>query len=367
MTVTIQPSLPLTQELYQAFKQELNGACNLGSLEYVRVAFLGKKGKLTSGLKSLGNQPIEVRKELGAELNQLRQYMVEALSSRKAVLEESALEEKLHSEFEDLTLPALSSNAGRVHPITQVKDELIAIFADMDFSVESGPEIETDFNNFTALNIPEAHPARQNHDTFYIDKDEEKGVPYLLRTHMSTVQIRTMCRDKKPLRIIAPGRCYRSDYDATHTPMFHQIEGLVLGRDITMGHMKWCLKQFLCKFFQVDDIKMRFRPSYFPFTEPSAEVDINCKRTKDKIVLGEGDDWLEVLGCGMVHPNVLINCGLDPENIQGFAFGCGLDRLAMLKYGIPDLRTFFESDKRWLEHYGFESLDIPSPVLGGVA
>lgn len=354
-----------SENLQTTFNKQLTASKTLKELEDMRLSFLGKKGELTLLLKSLGNCPIEVRKDMGQKLNILRQFMVEALAEKKEVLEKNILSEKLASEFEDLTLPTEVEEIGCVHPITQVKNEIVDIFSKMDFVVEDGPEIETDFNNFTALNINETHPARQSHDTFYINKKEQDGLPLLLRTHMSTVQIRTMQREKKPLRMIAMGRCYRSDYDATHTPMFHQVEGLVLGPNITMGHMKWCLQKFLSEFFGVENLNIRMRPSYFPFTEPSAEVDVSCKRTKEKLVVGDYDEWLEILGCGMVHPNVLKNCGINPEKVQGFAFGCGIDRLAMLKYGIPDLRSFFESDKRWLEHYGFKSLDVPSAILEG--
>jgi len=356
-----------SEDLQNAFKQQLSLSETLEDLEKIRLAFLGKKGKVTLSLKSLGSQSIEVRKSFSKDLNILRSFIAESLTEKKELFQKRDLSEKISKEFEDLSLPVVVEERGCVHPITQVKDELIDIFSKMEFTLEDGPEIETDFNNFTALNINEAHPARQSHDTFYINQKDKNRLPLLLRTHMSTVQIRTMMKDKKALRMIAMGKCYRADYDATHTPMFHQIEGLVLGPDITMAHMKWCLQKFLSEFFEVDKVNLRMRPSYFPFTEPSAEVDIGCKRTKEKLLIGEYDEWLEILGCGMVHPNVLKNCGIDPEEVQGFAFGCGIDRLAMLKYGIPDLRSFFETDKRWLEHYGFQGLDIPSSVMEGIA
>ncbi len=352
------------KKLRDTFKKKLEAAKNLEALEEVRLDFLGKKGNITANLKLLSTYPIDVRKELGAELNKLRMAIIDDLTKKKEGLEKEVLLEKIAGEFEDLTLPTLREDKGCVHPITQVKSELANIFSKMNFTVEEGPEIETDFNNFTALNIHDSHPARQSHDTFYINERDENSLPFLLRTHMSTVQIRTMKRDKKPMRMISMGRCYRSDYDSTHTPMFHQIEGLVIGPNITMGNLKWCLQNFLSIFFEVEKVSMRLRPSYFPFTEPSAEVDIGCKRTKENLMIDDYDEWLEILGCGMVHPNVLRSCDIDPEEFQGFAFGCGIDRLAMLKYGIPDLRTFFETDKRWLEHYGFKSLDVPGFMLG---
>lgn len=358
-------------KLQTSFNQALEACSTLEELDALRVRYMGKKGILTQELKQLGGLSMEERKSRGAALNTLGEKISLAISQLKATMQEKAMADRLASEGLDLTLPTPPVDAGKVHPITQVKNELVAIFSTMGFTVEDGPDIETDFNNFTALNMGPSHPARHELDTFYLtipQEEESADQPLLLRTHMSTVQIRTMLRKAKDmkggLRMVALGRCYRSDYDATHTPMFHQIEGLVIGPTITMAHMKGCLETFLAKFFNLSDVPLRLRPSFFPFTEPSAEVDIRCHKAKDKLVFGQGDHWLEILGCGMVHPNVLRNCGLDPTIHQGFAFGCGIDRLAMLKYGIPDLRSFFEGDKRWLQHYGFDSLDIPSPIFG---
>ena len=332
------------------------------ALEAVRVAYLGKSGEVTSQMKTLGTLPPEQRKDAGAQINAVKDALTAAIDAKKATLELAEMNAKLASETIDITLPAAPVAKGSIHPITQVTEELTAIFADFGFSVAEGPEIEDDFHNFSALNIPESHPARQMHDTFYLQGDG-KTHP-VLRTHTSPVQIRTMMSQKPPIRIIAPGTTYRSDSDMTHTPMFHQIEGLVIEKNIHMGHLKGLLHDALAAFFGLEKVPMRFRASFFPFTEPSAEVDIGCKRGRDALVIGEGSDWLEVAGCGMVHPNVLRNCGLDPDEWQGFAFGCGIERLAMLKYNIPDLRTFFAGDMRWLNHYGFSALDIPSLVKG---
>lgn len=331
-------------------------------LEELRVAYLGKSGEVTAQMKTLGTLPPEQRKDAGAKINAVKDAITSAIDTKKATLELAEMNAKLASETIDVTLPAAPVAKGSIHPITQVTEELTAIFADFGFSVAEGPEIEDDFHNFSALNIPESHPARQMHDTFYLQGDG-KNHP-VLRTHTSPVQIRTMMSQKPPIRIIAPGTTYRSDSDMTHTPMFHQIEGLVIEKNIHMGHLKGLLHDALAAFFGLEKVPMRFRSSFFPFTEPSAEVDIGCKRGKDALVIGEGSDWLEVAGCGMVHPNVLKNCGLDPDEWQGFAFGCGIERLAMLKYNIPDLRTFFAGDMRWLNHYGFSALDIPSLVKG---
>lgn len=327
-------------------------ACNsTAALEDARITWLGKKGRLTELMKQLGGMEPETRKAFGAAVNEVKLTLTEALDARKSTLAVAELEVKLLADAVDITLPARAAvhhpQAGRVHPITQVMDEITTLFSQLGFHVAEGPDIEDDEHNFNALNIPESHPARQMHDTFYLTGGE------VLRTHTSPVQIRTMRAGKPPFRAIAPGSTYRSDSDQTHTPMFHQVEGFVVDKDITMAHLKWTLSEFLREFFELDEVPVRFRPSFFPFTEPSAEVDIGCKRSKDQLVIGGGDDWLEVLGCGMIHPNVLKNCGLDPEEWQGFAFGMGVERLAMLKYGIPDLRSFFEPDTRWLKHYGF--------------
>jgi phenylalanyl-tRNA synthetase alpha chain len=335
------------------------------ALDGVRVAALGKQGSVSALLRGLGGMAPEARKEAGAAINSLRDRLTVAISARKGALAAVALARRLEAERLDVSLPVRESaeTRGRIHPISQVWDEVIAIFADMGFSVAEGPDIETDFNNFTALNFPPGHPAREMHDTFFFQPDAS-GERKLLRTHTSTVQIRTMLAQKPPIRIICPGRVYRSDWDQTHTPMFHQVEGLVIDRSSHLGHMKWILEEFCRTFFEVDQVKMRFRPSHFPFTEPSAEVDIQCSRKGGEIRFGEGTDWLEILGCGMVHPNVLANCGIDPEEYQGFAWGMGIDRIATLKYGMPDLRPFFEADIRWLSHYGFRPLEVPSLVAG---
>ena len=335
------------------------------ALEDVRVEALGKKGRVTELVKQLGSLPPERRRDAGQAFNALKREIEEALASRRAVLDEAALDARLAAERVDVTLPPRERPEGRVHPVSQAMEEIVAIFADMGFAVAEGPDVEDDWHNFEALNIPPEHPARQMFDTFYLEAEQD-GRPLLLRTHTSPVQIRTMRAGKPPFRIIAPGRTYRRDSDATHTPMFHQVEGLLIDRRTHMGHLKGCLIDFVRAYFERDDVPVRFRPSYFPFTEPSAEVDIGCRRTRDELVVGEGGDWLEILGCGMVHPRVLQAVGLDPEDWQGFAFGMGIDRVAMLKYGIPDLRTFFEADLRWLRHYGFLPLDVPT-TYGGLS
>jgi phenylalanyl-tRNA synthetase alpha chain len=343
----------------------IEAAADLPALEAARVALLGKQGAVTGLLKTLGAMPPEERQAQGPRIHGLREAVTEALAGRKAALEEAELERRLATESLDMTLPVAPLLEGSVHPVSQVLDELAEIFADLGFSVATGPEIEDDWHNFTALNIPETHPARAMHDTFYFDRTDADGRPMLLRTHTSPVQIRTMQSQKPPLYLIAPGRTYRSDNDATHTPMFHQIEGFVIDRGITLGHLKWTLETFLKAYFERDDVVLRLRPSYFPFTEPSAEVDVGFHMEKGRRVLGGSDHWMELLGSGMVHPRVLANCGLDPETWQGFAFGVGIDRLAMLKYGMDDLRAFFDGDLRWLRHYGFRALDVPT-LSGGV-
>lgn len=333
-------------------------------LEDVRVQALGKNGAITALLKTLGAMAPDERQLQGPLYNGLRERIATALSDRKAVLDAQMLANQLAAERVDITLPVVNAPAGKLHPVHRVMDELAEIFADMGFAVAEGPEIESDWYNFTALNIPPEHPARAMHDTFYFPSDA-KGERMLLRTHTSPVQIRTMMGSQPPIRVIAPGRTYRSDSDATHTPMFHQVEGLVIDQHTTMAHLRWTLETFIKAFFEVDDIITRFRPSFFPFTEPSAELDVQCQWGQGELKVGQGTDWLEILGCGMVHPKVIAACGLDPDVYQGFAFGCGIDRLAMLKYGMNDLRAFFDADLRWLQHYGFSFLDVPT-LSGGI-
>src|SRR5712692_3952091 len=342
-------------------------AADEAALESVRVSALGKKGAISELLKRLGTMSPEERKQHGPLIHGLKDAVGAAIAARRAVLKDLALAARLNIESVDVTLPVREppTEVGRVHPISQVTDELTAIFADMGFAVAEGPDIETDDYNFTMLNFPLSHPARDMHDTFYFPPKAD-GSRMLLRTHTSPVQIRTMLAQKPPIRVIIPGRTYRSDSDQTHTPMFHQVEGLVIDKGSHLGHLKWILEEFCKAFFEVDEVKMRFRPSYFPFTEPSLEVDIQCRRDRGEIRFGEGDDWLEVLGCGMVHPKVLRNCGLDPDAYQGFAWGMGIERIAALKYGMPDLRAFFEADVRWLSHYGFRPLDFPT-LAGGLS
>jgi phenylalanyl-tRNA synthetase alpha chain len=371
-----------------ALKKELvsaaSGAADLAALEEVRVRALGKKGAITERMKGLGKMDPEARKAAGQALNAIRDAVNAAIEARKAALEDAELDRRLATETIDITLPVRPEREGRIHPISQTIDEVVSIFGEMGFSVAEGPDIEKDWYNFTALNIPPDHPARQMHDTFYLaatdgtDPDARVGVAagvgigdkesggWLLRTHTSPVQIRYMEAVEPPIRILVPGRTYRCDSDMTHTPMFHQFEGLVVDETTHMGHLKGCLIEFCRAYFEVEDVPVRFRPSHFPFTEPSAELDIGCSHTRDGIKIGAGDDWLEILGCGMVHPKVLANCGIDPEKYQGFAFGMGTERIAMLKYGIPDLRTFFDADLRWLKHYGFVPLEVPS-LTGGLA
>lgn len=343
----------------------VDAAAGVDALDAVRVHALGKQGAVTGLLKTLGGMSPEERQETGPRIHALREAVTEAIAARKAALEGAALEAKLAAETLDMTLPADAIAPGSVHPVSQVMDELAEIFADLGFAVATGPEIEDDWHNFTALNIPETHPARAMHDTFYLAGEHE--TPMVLRTHTSPVQIRAMkaAGGQKPVRIIAPGRTYRSDSDATHTPMFHQVEGLVIDKGITLGHLKWTLETFLKAFFERDDIVLRLRPSYFPFTEPSAEVDVGFSIVNGKRVIGGSEGWMEVLGSGMVHRKVIAAGGYDPDQWQGFAFGCGIDRLAMLKYGMDDLRAFFDGDLRWLKHYGFSALDVPT-LSGGV-
>ncbi|WP_294260720.1 phenylalanine--tRNA ligase subunit alpha [uncultured Sphingomonas sp.] len=372
------------QTLQADLLARIDGAASIEAVEAIRVEALGKQGRITALLKSLGGMTPEERLVQGPTIHALREGVTAAIGTRKAALERAALDAKLAAETLDMTLPADRTPPGSVHPVSQVLDELAEIFADLGFAVASGPEIEDDWHNFSALNIPETHPARAMHDTFYCEEPSTAGggqsppsdgaglasaagraARMLLRTHTSPVQIRTMLKDKPPIRIIAPGRVYRSDSDATHTPMFHQIEGLVIDRGITLGHLKWTLETFLKAFFERDDIVLRLRSSYFPFTEPSVEVDVGYSLVNGKRVIGGSDGWLEVLGSGMVHRKVIEACGLDPNEWQGFAFGTGVDRLAMLKYGMDDLRAFFDGDLRWLRHYGFAALDVPT-LSGGV-
>ncbi|MBN9467669.1 MAG: phenylalanine--tRNA ligase subunit alpha [Bosea sp.] len=346
---------------------EIAAAQDEAALEQLRIAALGKSGSVSALLKTLGAMTPDERKEKGPLINGLRDGVQQALAARKEALGEAALETRLAAERLDISLPVREGPEarGRIHPISQVIDEITAIFGDMGFAVAEGPDVETDDLNFTKLNFPVGHPAREMHDTFFFAPDAN-GERKLLRTHTSPVQVRTMLAQEPPIRVICPGRTYRMDSDQTHTPMFHQVEGLVIDKKTHFGHMKWVLEEFCKSFFEVESVKMRFRPSFFPFTEPSAEVDIQCSRKGGEIRFGEGDDWLEILGCGMVHPNVLRNCGLDPDVYQGFAWGMGIDRIAMLKYGMPDLRPFFEADIRWLSHYGFRPLDLPT-LTGGLS
>jgi phenylalanyl-tRNA synthetase alpha chain len=347
----------------QVYLRSVNSA---NELNEAKIQLLGKSGRLAMYLSELGKLPPEIRPQIAAKVNPVKSTDLQIIEQKIEELKHAEIEERVKSEAEDVTLPVREAAAeiGRVHPLTQVFDEVTAIFADMGFAVAEGPDIETDDNNFTKLNFPADHPARDMQDTFFFHPKPD-GSRLLLRTHTSPVQVRTMLSQKPPIRIICPGRTYRSDSDQTHTPMFHQVEGLVVDRGSHLGHLKWILQEFCKAFFEVDQVKMRFRPSFFPFTEPSLEVDIQCRRDKGEIRFGEGDDWMEILGCGMVHPNVLRNCGIDPDEFQGFAWGMGIDRIAMLKYGMPDLRAFFEADVRWLSHYGFRPLDVPT-LAGGL-
>ena len=354
-------------ELEETILARIAEADDEQAIEAVRVAALGKKGSISEKLKTLGAMSAEERQTMGPAINGLKTRVTDAIAERKQHLKAAAIEARLARETLDVTLPVRPSptEIGRIHPITQVIDEITAIFADMGFSIAEGPDIETDYYNFTALNFPEGHPAREMHDTFFL-KAAEGEEAKVLRTHTSPVQIRTMETQKPPIRIVIPGKTYRQDSDATHSPMFHQVEGLVIDKTANIANMKWVLEEFCKAFFEVPQVKMRFRPSFFPFTEPSMEVDIQCDRSGSEVKFGEGTDWMEILGCGMVHPNVLRAGGLDPDEYQGFAWGMGIDRIAMLKYGMPDLRAFFDADVRWLNHYGFRPLDMPT-LFGGLS
>ena len=354
-------------DLKQKYLKLVADAADESALEDIRLAAVGKKGEVALKMRELGKMTPEERQTVGPALNALKDEINSALAAKKAALGDAALDERLRSEWLDVTLPVRAQRVGSIHPVSQVTEELTAIFAEMGFSVAEGPRIDTDWYNFDALNIPGHHPARAEMDTFYMARAEgDDRPPHVLRTHTSPVQIRTMEAEGAPLRIICPGGVYRADYDQTHTPMFHQVEGLAIDKDISMANLKWVLEEFFSAFFEIDGIKTRFRASHFPFTEPSAEVDIQCSWVDGQLRIGEGDGWMEVLGSGMVHPKVLQAGGIDPDVWQGFAFGMGIDRIAMLKYGIPHLRAFFDSDLRWLRHYGFASLDQPN-LHGGLS
>ena len=354
-------------DLRQKYIDAVAGAADENALEDIRVQAVGKKGEVALKMRELGKMTPEERQIMGPKLNALKDEINSAISAKRSALADAALDERLRTEWLDVTLSGRPERRGSIHPISQVTEEITAIFADMGFSVAEGPQIESDWYNFDALNIPPHHPARQEFDTFYMHRDEDDNrPPHVLRTHTSPVQIRALEAHGAPIRVIAPGRVYRSDYDQTHTPMFHQVEGLAIDKDISMANLKWCLEEFCRAFFEVDNVELRFRASHFPFTEPSAEVDLRCSWDNGQLKVGEGDDWMEILGSGMVHPKVLQSAGVDPDKWQGFAFGLGIDRLAMLKYGIPDLRAFFDSDLRWLRHYGFASLDVPT-MRGGLS
>ena len=342
------------------FLSKLKKRLNLSEINQIKSDLFGKNGLISSQFKKIGTIAETERKQFASDLNIIKDELQDLINSKINEIENAEINQKLEKEKIDITLPERPYVKGKIHPVSQTIDEISSIFSEIGFSVEEGPDVENEYNNFTALNTPDSHPARDMHDTFYLDEKKEK----LLRTHTSPVQIRTMLKDKPPFKIIAPGRTYRSDSDQTHSPMFHQVEGLHIDKNINMGHLKGCLNYFIKEFFEVDKIKMRFRPSHFPFTEPSAEVDIGYKIKDGKIIIGEGDQWLEILGCGMVHPNVLRNVKVDPSKFQGYAFGIGIDRLAMLKYGINDLRSFFDCDYRWLNHFGFDPLDVPTNYRG---
>ncbi len=348
------------KKIKDEFLTKLKGKLNISEINQIKSELFGKSGLISIQFKKIGTIAESERKKFASDLNIIKDELQDLISSKINEVESTEINKKLEKEKIDITLPERSFVRGKIHPISQTIDEISSIFSEIGFSVEEGPDVENEYNNFTALNTPENHPARDMHDTFYLDEKKQK----LLRTHTSPVQIRTMLKDKPPFKIIAPGRTYRSDSDQTHSPMFHQVEGLHIDKNINMGHLKGCLNYFIKEFFEVDKIKMRFRPSHFPFTEPSAEVDIGYEMKDGKIIIGEGNQWLEILGCGMVHPNVLKNVKVDPSKFQGYAFGIGIDRLAMLKYGINDLRAFFDCDYRWLNHFGFDPLDVPTNYRG---
>ena len=354
-------------DLNTSIHADIAAADDEAALETVRVSALGKKGSISALLATLGKMTPEERKEKGPAINGLKTEVIAAIEARRQVLAAAALEKRLAAETLDVTLPLrpAPTAVGRIHPISQVIDEITAIFSDMGFAIAEGPDVETDYYNFTALNFPEGHPAREMHDTFFFAPDAE-GNRKLLRTHTSPVQVRTMETTEPPIRIVIPGRTYRNDSDQTHTPMFHQVEGLVIDKSSNIGQLRWVLEEFLKAFFEVESVTTRFRPSFFPFTEPSMEVDVQCDRSGNEVKIGQGNDWLEILGCGMVHPTVIRAGGLDPDVYQGFAWGMGIDRIAMLKYGMPDLRAFFDADKRWLDHYGFRPFDLPT-LFGGLS
>lgn len=355
-------------QLEQTLMNDIASAGDEDAIEAVRVAAIGKKGAVSERMKTLGKMSPDERQVMGPALNGLKTRITDAITARKTELRDAAIDARLVTETVDVSLPVRPSPAetGRIHPISQVIDEITAIFADMGFSIAEGPDIETDYYNFTALNFPDGHPAREMHDTFFFQPDEN-GERKVLRTHTSPVQIRTMEAQDPPIRVVIPGKTYRQDSDATHSPMFHQLEAIVIDKTVTVGHLKWAIQEFCKAFFEVESVEMRFRPSFFPFTEPSMEVDIRCDRSRPgEVRFGEGNDWMEILGCGMVHPNVLRAGGLDPDVYQGFAWGIGIDRIAMLKYGMPDLRAFFDADVRWLSHYGFRPLDMPT-LFGGLS
>jgi len=348
------------KKMKDEFLSKLRGKLDLSEINQIKSDLFGKNGLVSLQFKKIGTIADSERKKFASDLNIIKNELQDLINSKINELQNEEINKKLDKEKIDVTLPERSFVRGKIHPVSQTIDEISSIFSEIGFSVEEGPDVESEYNNFTALNTPDNHPARDMHDTFYLDEKKQK----LLRTHTSPVQIRTMLKDKPPFKIIAPGRTYRSDSDQTHAPMFHQVEGLHIDKNINMGHLKGCLNYFIKEFFEIDKIKMRFRPSHFPFTEPSAEVDIGYEMKDGKIVIGEGNQWLEILGCGMVHPNVLKNVKVDPKKFQGYAFGIGIDRLAMLKYGINDLRAFFDCDYRWINHFGFDPLDVPTNYRG---
>jgi len=348
------------KKIRDEFVTKLEGELDISEISQIKSDLFGKNGLISSQFKKIGTIVESERKKFASDLNVIKDELQYLINSKISKVEDAEINKKLEKEKIDITLPERSFIRGKIHPVSQTIDEISSIFSEIGFSVEEGPDVENEYNNFTALNTPDNHPARDMHDTFYLDEKKQK----LLRTHTSPVQIRTMQNNKPPFKIIAPGRTYRSDSDQTHAPMFHQVEGLHIDKEINMGHLKGCLNYFIKEFFEVDKIKMRFRPSHFPFTEPSAEVDIGYEMKDGKIIIGEGNQWLEILGCGMVHPNVLKNVKVNPTKFQGYAFGIGIDRLAMLKYGINDLRAFFDCDYRWMNHFGFDPLDVPTNYRG---